>query len=78
MSARDGALAIESGLLTELRAATADPFADPVLLRGVSITRAEARAMERGLWWGREGRKAHPCREARDSRHPLPPAGGEH
>lgn len=46
------AAGIEIALLDELRHAMHMPFADPVGVRGVSMTRAEARAMERGLLRG--------------------------
>lgn len=47
-----------SGLETtlhEIRAALRTPFTDPVTVAGIPVTRATARAMERGLLRERKG-----------------------
>lgn len=43
--------ASDRNLLTGIRAALATPFADPVEVFGLRISRGTARAMERQLYW---------------------------
>ena len=62
-----------TSLLAAVRQALRPPFADPVTVRGVAVSRAEARAMERGLWRG--GARTTECSEGKGE---CPPAGAAH